>query len=752
MTETKTFGIKGMHCASCAVIIEKVLKEQRGVLKAEANYGTEQARVTFDPALILLPQMSSAISQYGYALSARDNTGDVNPQKKAKLAELGKIRLKVFAILPLAIISILEMVWDVLAQSGYMPEMPKLLARIFWAYGPLAATLTILILGKPYFLGIWRFLRYRKANMDTLIGIGTSVAYLYSLAIWILGKRLSGFIDINSTYFEATIVVLVFISLGKYLEARAKMKTGEAIEKLIGLQAKTALVLKDGQEMELPIEQLGHGDIVVIKPGGRIPVDGEIVTGQSYLDEAMITGEPVPVKKQAGDKVVAGTINTNGSFTMRATKIGAETMLAHIIKMVEDAQGSKAPIQALADRISAIFVPTVLLIALISLILWLIIGGAYLGFGKSLSMGISALVGILVIACPCALGLATPTAIIVGVGKGASEGILVKNAEALEFLQKVKIIVADKTGTITKGWPEFAGISLYGGMNETEALSILSSLENKSEHPIARSIMEYGQAHGAIIHPTESFQAIDGKGITAKINRVEYFAGSERLVKELGLQPEADILNRETERGGTPVILANREKILAIVFVRDQVRDGAREAIEQLEKMGLRTLILTGDDRKTTAAIAREVGIKEFEAELLPGQKLERIKELQKSGMVVAMAGDGINDAPALAQADIGIAMGSGTDVAIESAGITLLKGDVSKIVKAVRLARITMRGVRQNLFWAFFYNLLGIPLAAGLFCPIFGWMLSPVFAGAAMALSSVSVVANSLRLRSAKL
>ena len=559
-------------------------------------------------------------------------------------------------------------------------------------------------------------------------------------------------------YYDVTIVVITFIALGKYLETRSKIKTGDAIEKLLGLQAKMALIVRDGKEVEISVNDVKHGDLIVIKPGAKIPVDGVITEGSSFVDESMVTGEPMPVQKKAGDGIVSGTINTSGSFIFKATKVGSETLLAQIIKMVENAQGSKAPIQALADKISSIFVPIVLVIAFLTLGAWLVVGSQYLGFSQALSFGLVSFVGILVIACPCALGLATPTAIIVGVGKGAKEGILIKDAATLEKLHEVNTVVVDKTGTITKGKPALVDIQNFSDLKDEELVSILASLEKKSEHPIAHAIVSYvedpvrTQEKNISLADVSNFESLQGKGLKGTINGTEYFVGNTKIVSDLGISFDVTKLDTFTSQGKTPVILATKDKVLGFVMVADEIKVESIEAVKNLHALGIKVVMLTGDDEKAAKYIASLVGIDEVVANVLPQDKLEKIKELQSQDQVVAMAGDGVNDAPALAQADIGIAMGTGTDVAIESAGITLLGGDISKLVKAIRLSKITMRGIKQNLFWAFIYNIVGIPLATGIFYPVFGWLLNPVFAGFAMAMSSVSVVSNSLRIKVKKL
>lgn len=761
---SKTYKIKGMHCASCASIIERTFKKTEGVSSVEVNYGTEAAKVSFDEAKTNPEALSKKIEPLGYSIvmpsaaemgmSADEHAMHmgIGQSKKEKLAELKSMRFLVLTALPLAAIAFFIMGWDILNAFGLVSKMSALWYEFFHHLLVIMASYTLFVVGKPYLLGFYRFLRYGKANMDTLIGIGTSVAFLYSFLITALEEPLRQYVNVDHTYYDVTIVVIAFITLGKYLEARAKLKTGDAIEKLLNLQAKTALIVKDGKEMEISINDVKHGDFIIVKPGTKIPVDGVVTEGASFIDEAMITGEPMPVEKKIGDSVVAGTINTNSAFTFKATKVGSETLLAHIVKMVQDAQGSKAPIQALADKISSVFVPVVLAIAFVTLGIWLTIGTYYLGFSQALSFGLTSFVGILVIACPCALGLATPTAIIVGVGKGAREGILIKDAATLEKLYKVNTVVVDKTGTITKGKAELTSIKNYSKLTDEKVISILASLEKNSEHPIAYAITKYAEDKSINVGKAQKFEIIKGKGLKGIVNKIEYFAGNTKLVSDLKLSFDMNSLHTETLQGKTPVILATKKEIIAAVMVADAIKPEAIEAIKNLHKLGIKTVMLTGDNKNTANAIAKEVGIDEVVAEVLPEDKLNTIKELQKNGRIVAMAGDGVNDAPALAQADVGIAMGTGTDVAIETAGITLLGGDISKMVKAIKLSKMTMLGIKQNLFWAFIYNLAGIPLAAGLFFPIFGWTLNPIFAGLAMAFSSVSVVSNSLRIKAKKL
>ncbi|WKZ27094.1 MAG: heavy metal translocating P-type ATPase [Candidatus Paceibacterota bacterium] len=762
MTHTQTYNVKGMHCASCSSVIEKAVRKVPGVESVAVNFGTEKAKISFDPSKTNPHDVSKHIEPLGYSLEVPSSAEEmgmsesehaahtgINQSKKEKLAEVADMRTKVLSAGPIALFAAFVMGWDILAQYGRVSAMGDVLGEFVHHLLPVMATYILFVVGKPYLLGVYRFVRFGKANMDTLIGIGTVTAFLYSFAVSAFEDVLRPFVNVEHQYYDVTIVVITFIALGKYLEARSKIKTGDAIEKLLNLQAKTALVMRDGKEVEVSVNDVRHGDFIIVKPGAKIPVDGVVTEGSSFVDESMVTGEPMPVQKQGGDSVVSGTLNTSGSFVFRATKVGSETLLAQIIKMVEDAQGSRAPIQALADKISAVFVPIVLLIAFLTLAIWLMVGSQYMGFSQALSFGLVSFVGILVIACPCALGLATPTAIIVGVGKGAKEGILVKDAATLEKLHQVNTVVVDKTGTITKGKPTLVDVINLSRMSDDELVAVVASLEKKSEHPIAHAITQYAHENALNMLEVGGFSIVEGKGLRGTINAVEYFVGNTKLVGDLGLTFDATALDRFTSQGKTPVILATRDAVLGFVMVADEIKPEAQRAIADLHQLGIDVVMLTGDDEKTAQYIASLVGIDDVIAQVLPHDKLEKIRTLQSRGRIVAMAGDGVNDAPALAQADVGIAMGTGTDVAIESAGITLLGGDISKLVKAVKLSKITMRGIKQNLFWAFIYNVVGIPLAAGVFYPFFGWMLNPAFAGFAMAMSSVSVVSNSLRIKS---
>lgn len=763
--KTESYRVKGMHCASCSAIIEKTFKKVEGVHSAEVNYATEKAKVSFDPSKTNAQNLSKTIEHLGYSLENSPTAEEMgmsadehavhlglNQSKKEKLAEIAMMRNGVFSAIPLAVISVIFMIWEMLSEFNIGPMMGPVVSEFMHHLLPILATYILFVIGKPYLLGFYRFVRYGKANMDTLIGIGTVSAFLYSFIVSAFESVLSPYINVEYQYYDVTIVVITFIALGKYLEARSKIKTGDAIEKLLNLQAKTAWVVRDGKEIEIAISDVKHEDLIIVKPGAKIPVDGIITEGTSFVDESMVTGEPMPAQKKVGDSVMSGTLNTTGSFTFQATKVGSETLLAQIIKMVEEAQGSKAPIQALADKISAVFVPIVLAIAFVTLGTWLVVGSGYLGFSQALSFGLVSFVGILVIACPCALGLATPTAIIVGVGKGAKEGILIKDAATLEKLHKVNTVVVDKTGTITKGKPTLVDLKNLSSLKDDELVSVIASLEKKSEHPIAHAIVSYAREKSLNLAEVSEFENLQGRGVRGLVGGAEYFVGNTKLINDLRVSFDVSLLNQFTSEGKTPVILATKEKVLGFVMVADEIKQESKKAVNDLHKLGIKVVMLTGDDEKAARYIASLVGIDDVVANVLPQDKLEKIKSLQLDGKVVAMAGDGVNDAPALAQADVGIAMGTGTDVAIESAGITLLGGDISKLVKAIKLSKITMRGIKQNLFWAFIYNVVGIPLAAGVFYPVFGWVLNPIFAGFAMAMSSVSVVSNSLRIKAKKL
>jgi len=730
------YDVKGMHCASCANIIKRKLEKLPQVEHATVNLATETAEIDMSKS-IDSTEINKIISPLGYTLTEKAES--VNHDMGSPLAELAHLRNKTYFVLPVALLTFVLMIWDLLAkQLGAVPSMP-LSMHVFNRISFILATPILFWIGTPYLQGVLRFIKYRVANMDSLVGIGTLVAYIYSTTLLLFPELASAIKAPEGLYFDVTIVVIGFITFGKFLEARSKLKTGQALEKLLNLQAKTALVLRAGKEIEIPLNQVVVGDIVLVKPGTKIPVDGEISKGETSINESMLTGEPLPVDKSVGDKVVGGTMNIQGSIQLRATVVGEGTVLSQIIHMVETAQGSRAPIERLTDQVSAIFVPSVLVLSILALIVWSILGNPLLG--------LLSFVGILVIACPCALGLATPTAIIVGIGRAAEKGILVKNAEELEKLRSIDYVVLDKTGTLTKGTPTLTHI-----FPESTDLQIIASLEKGSEHPLAQAILAQAQAQKIQLLPVSGFVAIPGQGVKGKLGKVEYYAGNTKLMHNLGVKLDQTILTQFASVGVTPIMLAHKDKILAYFGISDTLKNESIQVIKSLHALGIKVAMLTGDHHLTAAHIAKATGIDRVFAEVLPADKANHIKKLQSEGHRVAMVGDGVNDAPALATADVGIAMGTGTDVAIESAGLTLLGGNLTRLPQSIHLALATYRIIKQNLFWAFFYNLVGIPIAAGVLYPLYGILLNPGIAGAAMAFSSVSVVTNSLRLKATRI
>src|SRR4030042_3234656 len=763
---TKSFRVKGMHCASCSDVIAKRLKKLIGIASVNINFATEKASISYNPAQISIGKMNSSIGELGYSLIELNNYKTetavdmdhnrmdhsehlgVNDSKAEKQKELEQTKMKVYLSFPLTLFIFALMMWDIASKS--FTFIPNLLIPmpLFNAIMFLLSAVILIWIGKPFINGVVMFIKHRVANMDTLVGIGTLTAFIYSSIVLLFPPITEALKLSEYTYFDVTIIVIGFVTLGKYLEARSKAKTGEAIEKLLGLQAKIAIVVRNNTEIEVPISEVIVGDIVIIKAGTKIPVDGVILEGKTSVDESMITGEPIPQDKKQNDIVIGGTINKQGTITIKATKVGADTMLSQIINYVEKAQDSKAQIQALADKISAIFVPTVLFIALVALILWLTIGSYYIGFSQSLSFGLLSFVGVLVIACPCALGLATPTAIIVGVGKGAENGILIKDAESLEKLYKVNTLVFDKTGTITSGKPTVINfVSLDPRNNNTDILKLAASVEKFSQHPLAMAIVDKAKESSLVNLKVEEFREREGIGVEGIVKRKKVI-----IRKPLQIEHEITQVHKFESEGKTVIIVEVNKNIAGIIAISDLTKKNAEETITKLHKFGIQTIMLTGDNERAAAYIAKVAGIDRGKAEVTPQNKAVAIQDLQKEGKIVAMIGDGINDAPALTQADVGIAMATGTDIAIETSDITLLNGDISKIPQAIKLSRLTIRTIRQNLFWAFIYNIIGIPLAAGLFYPLFGGFLNPIFAGSAMALSSVSVVSNSLLLKRVKL
>jgi len=761
-----TFMVKGMHCASCSSIISKKLKKLPGIESCDVNFATEKAKISYDPAKISHEGMNHEINKLGYSLLphqehqmtghlSHENMAEDHSQhlglslsKDEKLKELEYLRKKVDFAIPLTLSIFFLMMWDI--ASRIVPNIPSLPIpmQLFTTISFILSSIFLFWIGKPYLEAVVRFAKYRVANMDSLVGIGTLTAYLYS-SIVLLFPQIRNFFSLPEfTYFDVTIVVIGFITLGKYLESRSKLKTGEAIEKLLGLQAKTAFVVRDGKEIEIPLGEVVVGDIVRVKPGGKIPVDGIITEGSTSIDESMINGEPLPQDKKVGDTVIGATINKQGSILLRASKIGSDTMLSQIVRMVEDAQGSKAEIQNLADKISSIFIPSVLLIAILTFMIWITLGTYFLGSAQAVSYALLSFVGILVIACPCALGLATPTAIIVGVGKGATHGILIKNAQSLEKLHKTQMIAFDKTGTLTHGKPTVTDIQAFDeSTTDDEIIKIAGSVEHHSQHPLAMAIVQKAIDQKIKLMNISSFEEHEGHGVSAKINDHSYTVRKPNS-SENGMNE----VSRLQKQGKTVIILSKNEKALGLIAISDTIKPGVKNTIERIHRLGIKTLMMTGDNQKAAEFIAHQIGIDSIKAEIMPQDKSKIIKELQSKGINVAMVGDGINDAPALTQANVGIAMATGTDIAIDSSDITLLGGDLAKIPQAINLSRATITTIKQNLFWAFVYNVVGIPLAAGLFYPLLGVFLNPVFAGLAMGLSSVSVVSNSLLLKAKKI
>jgi Cu+-exporting ATPase len=719
MNQTVVLPVKGMDCASCASIVNRAISKTPGVIATQVNLATEKAEIEFDDSIVSLKTINQNVSKFGYSLTLGPGT-ETKSQDRSPLI-----------LFPLSLLTFILM---------FLPIPMTIFNPVAFAL----ATLVLFGFGTEFLSAIPRFIKSRVANMNTLIGIGSLVAFIYSTLIFLIPSIATNLNLPETTYFDVVIIVIGFIKFGKYLEINSKQKTGEAIKKLLELGAKSALIERKGKEIEINISEVKLGDIVIVKPGAKIPVDGKIIEGFTSIDESAITGEAMPVDRTIGELVVSGTINKQGYIKFKAEKVGSATLLAQIISMVESAQGSKAPIEKMADKISAIFVPTVLLLSAASFLVWLAFG--------NLSLAISSFVGILVIACPCALGLATPTAIIVGVGKGAQNGILVKDASVLEKLYSIDTVVFDKTGTITKGKPQVSSIETTSTISKEETLSLLASLEKHSNHPLAQAITIYAHDKKIKIYPLKNFNETPGKGISGKIQNKSYQAGNLTLLKEHQLSFSPDRLQEFTSKGLTPIFLFSGKVLLSVTLISDTLKDESKKAITDLHKLGIKTIMLTGDDANTATYIGKLAGIDRIFSQVLPTDKAKIIKDLKKEGAKVAMVGDGINDAPALAEAEVGIAMSTGTDIAIESAGITLLHGDLGKVTQAIRLSKATMNTIRQNLFWAFFYNVIGIPIAAGLLYPLFGIVLNPAIAGAAMAFSSVSVVTNSLRLKSVRL
>jgi len=740
--------ISGMHCSSCAGIIERTLKKVPGVTLANVNFAAEKASIVYDKHAATATDLVAAVHKSGYTASIIPE-GTTTDESAKRKEEMNHVFHLFFRSLLLSIPMLYFMFFDFFSWvPGRMAFLPYV-----GIISLLLATPVQFWMGMGFYKGMWSSLRMKTFNMDSLIAIGTSTAYFYSLInfinYYVINKSLIGVngLKIPELYFETAAFLITFVLLGKWLEKRAKGETSDAIKKLIGLQPKTARVIRNGQTQDIPIDQVSSGDIILVRPGEKIPVDGKITKGTSAVDESMLTGESLPIEKNVGDMVVGATMNKVGSFEFMATRVGNETTLAQIIRLTEEAQGSKAPIQAFADRISAYFVPTVIGLSVITFIVW------YFILGASLTFALMTFTAVIVIACPCALGLATPTAIMVGTGRGAQQGILIKGGEPLEAACKIKAVVFDKTGTLTQGKPVVTDIVSLGELNEDDIITLSASLEKSSEHPLAEAIYEYAKKENIVIKEITNFKAVPGKGVTGTMNKMVYYFGNRKLmtdIVDLDVAQYDRKLSRLEEQGKTAMILSSKKKILGIIAVADTVKETSKEAVAALQKRGIAVYMITGDNERTARAIGVQVGITNVLAEVLPQDKASEVKKIQNTGLKVAMVGDGINDAPALAQADIGIAMGSGTDVAMEAGGIVIIKNDLRDVVTAFDLSKETMAKIKQNMFFALFYNVIGIPIAARVFMGI-GLVLRPELAGLAMALSSVSVVSNSLLLRNFK-
>lgn len=733
-TVKKNYPVINMTCASCANSSQEILSMQPGVISVSVNYANAIARIEYIPTITDAHQLKAALQSVGYDLmideseEAKDSLEELHQQnfRNLKRRTLGAIAFSV----PLVIIAMVPALM-------HMPYADY----IMWAL----ATPVVLWFGKQFFIGAYKQTKHRSANMDTLVALSTGVAYLFSVFNTLFPEYWHSKGLQAHVYFETSAVVIAFILLGKLLEEKAKGNTSSAIKKLMGLQPKTVTVIHEGgHQMEMPVASVKAGDTLLVKPGEKIAVDGSVINGNSFVDESMISGEPMPVEKIANSKVFAGTINQKGSFQFKAEKVGGDTLLSQIIKMVQDAQGSKAPVQKLVDKIAGIFVPVVVGIAVLTLIAWLVFGGE-----NGLTQGLLAMVTVLVIACPCALGLATPTAIMVGVGKAAEHGILIKDAESLELAKNVNAIVLDKTGTITEGKPVVTDLSWFETESD-ELRNMLYSIEKASEHPLADAIVERLKKNAVFNHDVR-IENISGQGIQGTYQHKHYFIGNERLMKEKNIRLSDPVhlwMSAKLNQANTVVLFSDDKNVLAGIAIADNIKSTSAEAVKQLKDSGIEVYMLTGDNEQTAKAVSQQVGIDHYKANVLPAQKSSFIRELQKQGKVVAMVGDGINDSNALAQADVSIAMGKGSDIAMDVAKMTIISSDLTRISQAIKLSRHTVATIRQNLFWAFIYNIIGIPLAAGILYPINGFLLDPMIAGAAMALSSVSVVTNSLVLK----
>lgn len=733
----KNFPVVGMSCASCAVSIESSLKSISGVIDAGVNFANESAWAEIDEGVTKLSDLQKVIQSIGFDLII-DAEDPAQLQEEMQLRNYKQIKQRTLWASIFA--------FPVFLIGMFFMDMPygNLISMVFTAP-------VLFWFGRSFFINAWKQAKHGKANMDTLVALSTGIAFFFSVFNTFYPEFWESRGLEAHVYYEAAAVIIAFISLGKLLEERAKSNTSTAIKKLMGLQPKTVRIVVDEIEKEISIAQVVQGDVIMVRPGEKIPVDGTVIAGSSYIDESMISGEPIPVLKQNDDGVFAGTVNQKGSFRFRAEKVGSDTLLSHIIKMVQEAQGSKAPVQQLVDKISGIFVPIVIGIAVLTFITWMLIGG-----DNAFTYALLTSVTVLVIACPCALGLATPTAIMVGIGKGAEHNILIKDAESLELGYKVNALILDKTGTITQGKPKVTAMEWEAeGANLEYFKQILYSLEIQSEHPLAEAVVNALKEEQITSAESTSFESLTARGVKGEYKDIFYYVGNKKLMDENEIQLGDSLLGKASafqKEANTVIYFSNSEKVLAIIAIADEVKETSAKAVSQLQNLGIEVYMLTGDNQQTASAVAQEVGIRYYEAEILPSEKADFVKELQDQGKVVAMVGDGINDSQALAQADVSIAMGKGSDIAMDVAKMTLITSDLQSIPKALNLSKKTVRTIRQNLFWAFIYNVIGIPLAAGVLYAYNGFLLDPMIAGAAMALSSVSVVSNSLRLKTGKL
>jgi Cu+-exporting ATPase len=741
-TSDVTLSVGGMTCAACVRRVENALSEFPGVSQASVNLATEKATVTYDPSQLDIPDLANVLAEAGYEFRGTESEDLVDIEREARAKEYARMKRRFFSALALSILIMAG------SMHGMIPGLKDISRQVMWPILFLLTTPVMFWAGGYFFTNAYKAARHATADMNTLVAVGTLAAYLYSILVTFFPQLFSRAGLELHVYYDSAAMIITFILLGKVLEAKAKGRTSEAIKKLMGLKPKTARVIKDGQETDIPVDAVRMGDIVIVRPGEKIPVDGVVEEGHSAVDESMLTGESIPVEKSPGTEVIGATINKTGSFRFKATRVGAESALAQIIKLVEDAQGSKAPIQRMADKVAAIFVPVVMSIAAVTFIIWLIFGPS-----PTLTYALLSFVSVLIIACPCAMGLATPTGIMVGTGKGAEYGVLIKGGESLETAHRITAVVFDKTGTLTRGQPQVTDVEALEGFTNDEVLALSASAEKGSEHPLGEAVVREADRRGLSLGKTDSFEAVPGRGIEAQIDGRDILLGSRRLLQERGVDVDQAIALAEkwADEGKTPMFAAVDGKAAGVIALADTLKEGAKETVDQLKSMGLQVIVLTGDHRRAGEAIGRQVGADRVLSEVLPADKAAEIQKLQKEGYAVAMVGDGLNDAPALAAADVGLAIGTGTDVAMEASDITLIREDLSGVITAIKLSRRTMRTIKQNLFWAFVYNTIGIPIAAGVLYPFFGILLNPIIASAAMAMSSVSVVSNSLRLKNFK-